>query len=137
MSILFSVLLITAGILDARSRKIPDIFPLLIAALGILRLFLEPAGAADHVLGMLILSVPMLLLTLRFGGLGGGDIKLVAASGLFLGVHGVTMGVLLAGLLALLAMGLLSLLRLRSRTEPFPFGPFLAAGFVLGMLVQG
>jgi leader peptidase (prepilin peptidase)/N-methyltransferase len=133
--LLFILLVTGAGICDIRTRKIYNCFPLLIALLGTLRLFAFPAETANHIVGMFIPSVPMLLLTLRLGGLGGGDIKLVAACGLFLGIRGVTLGVLFAGLLALLVMGVRTLRHSPARKEPFPFGPFLAVGFVVAMVV--
>jgi leader peptidase (prepilin peptidase)/N-methyltransferase len=135
MHVLFIILVGAAGLCDLRTRKIPDIFSILITLLGILHLIAAPANIGDHVLGMFILSIPMLLLAVRFRGLGGGDIKLSAACGLFLGVRGVTLGFLLAGVLALLVMGTRSLCHRFSRKEPFPFGPFLAVGYVVGMLL--
>jgi leader peptidase (prepilin peptidase)/N-methyltransferase len=67
------------------------------------------------------------------GGMGGGDMKLGAMLGAFLGwkvaLFSVFVAVLLGGALAL---GLL-VSRKRGRKDPIPFGPFLATGGVVGL----
>lgn len=68
------------------------------------------------------------------GGMGGGDMKLGAMLGAFLGwkvmLLSVFLAVLVGGVLAiaLIASGV------RGRKDPIPFGPFLAAGGVVGLL---
>ena len=56
--------------------------------------------------------------------LGGGDIKLIAAIGAFLGVWGTLFTVLFSSLIALVILLIIK----HDRKEPFPFGPFLIAG---------
>ena len=57
-------------------------------------------------------------------GLGGGDIKLIAAIGAFLGVWGTLFTVLFSSFIALV---ILIILR-HDNKKPFPFGPFLIIG---------
>lgn len=82
----------------------------------------------------------MLLLSIRHGGLGGGDIKLTAACGLYLGTSRLLWGTFFAALGALLVQLALRLHRSasankRKKNEPetFAFGPYLAAGYVLAL----
>lgn len=67
-------------------------------------------------------------------GMGGGDVKLGAMLGAFLGWPVVLLAILLAvlsgGVVALLLLGL----GLTGRKEPIPFGPFLALGGAVGVL---
>ena len=72
------------------------------------------------------------IIFLSKGGMGGGDMKLGAMLGAFLGWK-----VILAALLiAVLAGGIVAIVLLvtgaRSRKDPVPFGPFLAAGGLAG-----
>ena len=142
----FILTLILAGITDAATRKIPDIFPALITLTAICQLLRYPAALIPCMIGMSLLSVPMLLLASTRGGLGGGDIKLTAACGLFLGADALLTGVLFASLFALVA----ALVRIARRKgaatgqdarqgpclrDTFAFGPFLAAGFIFAALL--
>ena len=80
------ILLVVARI-DWDTQIIYDRFHILILLLGVAALWLFPEhGMVDRLIGAVIISVPMLLLALIIpGAFGGGDIKLMAASGFFLG----------------------------------------------------
>lgn len=65
------------------------------------------------------------------GGMGGGDVKLAAMMGAFLGWPAIAVALLLAFTLGAAAGLLLIALRQRSRKDPIPFGPALAVGAVL------
>ena len=67
------------------------------------------------------------------GGMGGGDVKLAALMGAFLGWPGIAVA-LFSGFMVggLIGMTLLAL-RLRGRKDPIPFGPALAAGALVGL----
>lgn len=66
-------------------------------------------------------------------GMGGGDVKLGAMLGAFLGwkvtLLAIFLAVVLGGALALVLLAL----RVTGRKEPIPFGPFLAAGGAVGL----
>ena len=60
--------------------------------------------------------------------MGGGDGKLAAMLGAWLGWQGLLLSILLASVLGALGGGLGMLLRRLDRRQPIPFGPFLALG---------
>lgn len=68
------------------------------------------------------------------GGMGGGDIKLAAIMGLFLGPRMVWLALFLAFLIGGMAGIALLLSGTKERKDLVPFGPFLALGGVLALL---
>ena len=92
-------------------------------------------GIASRLLGALCVSAPMLALTLALpGAFGGGDIKLMAAAGLFLGWKSTVISAVLA-VFAAGAYGLyIRMIKKAGRGQCFPFGPFLCAGMAAAVL---
>lgn len=113
-AVIFTALLFAASVCDLRKQEIPDLL-----------------NGAIALTALLSVSPWNLLGVLTCGGMGGGDVKLMAASGLVLGLPGGIAATVL-GLTAILPVcGTLTLIhRLHGRREkiPFPLGPFLAAG---------
>ena len=108
---------------------------LALAVCGVLSVLLDPAAWGAHLIGALCVSVPMLLLCLLIpGAFGGGDIKLMAAAGLFLGWQ----HTLLAMFFGILGGGFYGIYLLAAKKadkkDHFAFGPFLCAGIVIAML---
>ena len=139
--LLFMFTLLITAAADAATRKIHNLFPLLIILLATVRMLCDPALIPSRIAGFFVLSIPMLLLTLHRGGLGGGDIKLTAACGLFLGADAVLTGCFLASLLALALHPIRQIYAKRKQqispspntdvSHPFAFGPYLSAGYIL------
>ena len=123
-AVIFTVLLFAASACDLKKREIPDQLNGAIALTALL------SFSPCNLLGLLT-GLPFLIAAVACGGMGGGDIKLMAASGLVLGLPGGIAATVL-GLTAILPVcGTLTLIhRLHGRREkiPFPLGPFLAAG---------
>jgi leader peptidase (prepilin peptidase)/N-methyltransferase len=132
---LVAALVAITGI-DLHHQIIPDVITLPGIAAGVLaNLATGHAGWASSLLGILVGGGLFLVIILASGGgMGGGDMKLGAMLGAFLGWQ----IVLLTIFLAVLGGGLVALLllatRTRGRKDPVPFGPFLAAGGVVGLL---
>jgi leader peptidase (prepilin peptidase)/N-methyltransferase len=137
--LLLSALVVVTGI-DLEHQIIPDVVTLP----GIVVGFAASVAAhrltwSDSALGILtgggifwVILQASLVLTGREG-MGGGDIKLGAMLGAFLGWKVVLLSIFLAVVLGgALALGLLSI-RATGRKDPIPFGPFLAAGGVVGL----
>lgn len=69
-------------------------------------------------------------------GLGGGDVKLMAASGLYLGVENVLSAMLYGSVFAA-GFGIIMLLRKKiGPRDPIPLVPFLYAGMLASMIIQ-
>lgn len=135
LALVWCGVLLTVALIDAQTMTIPDRLNLTLALLGLVSLAAQPAAWADRLLGAVCVSVPMLVLCLFVpGGFGGGDIKLMAAAGLFLGWQ----LTLTAGFLALLGGGAyggwLLAARKAGRGDHFAFGPFLCAGLTVSLL---
>ena len=132
--VLLAALVALTGI-DLRRQILPDVITLP----GIVAGFLANLATGrvtwiDSLLGIgLGGGLFLLIILVSGGGMGGGDMKLGAMLGAFLGwkvaLVSVFVAVMLGGLLAVvvLASGL------RGRKDPIPFGPFLAAGGVIGL----
>jgi prepilin signal peptidase PulO-like enzyme (type II secretory pathway) len=73
----------------------------------------------------------------KIQGLGLGDVKFLAAAALWIGVRGIPTLLLIATLTALVAAGSLQLAgRGMTRQTSLPFGPFLAIGLLLTLILQ-
>lgn len=124
---LFLLLLLAISICDLRWREIPDSLQIVLAATTLLNF--SPA----NLLGVFG-ALPYLVIALFFGGMegmGGGDIKLAAATGVVLGLSaGLTASLIGLGCFVLFATIYTAGKRLHGNTEKigFPVGPFLALG---------
>ncbi len=129
----FFMLLAGIAAYDCRYRKIPDRFVLLLGIVGAASVFIMPeTEISSRLAGIFAASLPLFFTTMLFpGAFGGGDIKLMAAAGLFLGgeqaVRALLWGIVSGGIYA--AVCLLS--GRKGRKDRFAFGPFLCIGIVL------
>lgn len=130
-------LLTAIAYIDADTQEIPNRLVIAIFLCGVAALFAFPAVTwQQRVIGLVAVSVPMLLVTLFVpGGFGGGDIKLMAAVGLFLGWKQCVFAVFVAVLGGGIYGAWLLITKRKGGKEHFAFGPFLCAGTVLSMLV--
>jgi leader peptidase (prepilin peptidase)/N-methyltransferase len=127
--------LLTLAWIDLRCWRLPDLLtlPLIVAGL-VAALPGPPAGLIDRALGaalgyLLLKGVAVAYRHLRQAeGLGGGDAKLLAAAGAWVGATALPQVILGAALGALAVAGMLRLggVRLGARSA-LPFGPFIAA----------
>ena len=130
--------LILISLIDYKTQIIPDGLVGVIAVSGALyNLLYVPQGVVDMLFGGAVGFVVMLLIFfISRGGMGGGDVKLSAAVGLWLGVE----GTLLFLLLAFIMGGVISLLLLvsgvKSKGDAIPFGPFLCFAAFVTVLYQ-
>ena len=122
--VLLCYLLILAGAADIATCEIPDAFHLLVAMAGLIGF--RPAPA---LLGFLLVPLPFLAAALKTGRIGGGDVKLMAASGFALGVSG-SFWMMFWGLL----MALLWNASMRQGKSSLPLAPFLAFGCFVVLL---
>lgn len=126
--------------IDIRHGIIPDWLNLAIAVLGLLRIFLA-GDTSDAVTalgeGAVIGAVFWLLRRLYFAfrgiqGLGLGDVKFLTAAGIWVGVAGIPMLLLVATITALTCVGAVQLSgRALTAQTSMSFGPFLAIGLLV------
>jgi leader peptidase (prepilin peptidase) / N-methyltransferase len=132
---LIPALLLVSGLvaitgIDLDHQLIPDVIsiPGIVVGLAVSALTGRP-GWLDSLIGVVIGGgIFLLIIVASRGGMGGGDMKLGAMLGAFLGWK----LALVAILIAILAGGVFAiavlLLRRKGRKDPVPFGPFLALG---------
>ena len=131
--------------IDIRDGIIPDWLNVAIAALGLVKIIATGnSSAATAALGegVVIGAAFWLLRRLYFvirgiQGLGLGDVKLLAAAGIWVGVAGIPLVLLVATITALACVGVAQLSgRALNAQTSMSFGPFLAAGLLLTLGVQ-
>ena len=84
---LFFSALVVLSVIDWRTYEIPIGVNITILVLGVLRSALDCHNIVSHLIGLVCVSAFLLLIGIISGGraMGGGDVKLMAAAGLFLG----------------------------------------------------
>jgi leader peptidase (prepilin peptidase)/N-methyltransferase len=131
--------------IDLRRGIIPDWLNLAIAIVGLARAAVLDgwaaalsAGCEGIIIGVIVWLLRQLYFMFRkFQGLGLGDVKLLAASGIWIGIAGVPLQLLVASLTALAAAGVMQLTgRSMTRQTAVPFGPFLALGLLVTLGLQ-
>lgn len=140
-----SLLGIVLAWIDIRDGIIPDWLNLTIAVLGLAKATLVggllasiEAAAAGAAVGLIF----WLLRRLYFGwrkiqGLGLGDVKFLAAAGIWIGLAGLPTLLLTAALTALAAAAVMHCAgRDMNCGTSLPFGPFLTVGLLLALVVQ-
>lgn len=126
--------LLVLSVIDARTGEIPAGINIFILVLGVGRLALDYSSWSEYALGFVVVSVPLLLVLLITGGrgIGGGDIKLMAVCGLFLGwklaLLAFALGCILGAVIHLIRM------RVSDAGRVLALGPYLAAGIFIAML---
>lgn len=139
----FAAVLVALSVIDLEHRRLPNaiVYPsvviaaILIVVARVLGGPLDPVGAA---IGFAAYGGTLLLIALvSRGGIGIGDVKLAGLIGLVVGAVdlpsvGVAAG---AGILFGGLAGIVALLRGADRRSALPFGPMLAAGALVAVLV--
>lgn len=136
LQVAFFIVLLMASYQDIKKMEIKDGCHAAIVLLAAAAMLLDRnTGIASRLLGALCVSAPMLALSLLIpGAFGGGDIKLMAAAGLFLGWKSTVISAVLA-VFAAGAYGLyIRMIKKAGRGQCFPFGPFLCAGMAAAVL---
>ena len=125
--------LLVLSIKDWKTYVIPPGINVFIAGLGAVNLILDRERWQIHILGLLcggVLFLSVYYLTKRKG-IGGGDVKLMAAAGLYLGWE----QVIVASFFGCLYACVIHLLRMRfgKAGAVLALGPYLAAGIVTAL----
>jgi leader peptidase (prepilin peptidase)/N-methyltransferase len=136
-AVVFAWAMIFVTLVDFDARIIPDALTIPGTALGLLASLVTPLAFRDALIGSA--GGFFLLWGIAWGyhrltgveGMGGGDIKLAALLGAFLGWSGFLLALFLASLAGAVVGGLLMILGRGGRRTALPFGTFLAPAGLL------
>ena len=126
--------LISIAFIDLDTMEIPDRFHILLLLSGLAMILANGVPILDSLLAGVIIAVPMFILAFITLGLGLGDVKLLFASGFIFGAYNAVLGIFIGSVIAII-YALVSRIK---KGKKFPFGPHLAAGmYVLLILTTG
>ncbi len=139
--------LVAITVIDLQIQIIPNriVYPTIFAAVPLLALAALAGDDWDRFQQALVSAAVawfalLVIHLIQPGGMGFGDVRLSFVLGLFLGwisyrhaLVGIFLGFVLGAVIGLALVAF----RIRSRTDHVPFGPFLAAGAALTILVGG
>ncbi|MFG6356022.1 MAG: prepilin peptidase [Acetatifactor sp.] len=131
--LLFSALIVLS-VIDFRTYEIPVGINIFILTLGLIRIVTDLSHWLSYGIGLLSVSVPLLLIYLvtKGRGIGGGDVKLMAAAGLLIGwklnVLGFLLGCILGSVIHVCRM------KLSGEGRTLAMGPYLAMGIAISVL---
>jgi prepilin signal peptidase PulO-like enzyme (type II secretory pathway) len=136
------VMLVVLAVYDLRWLLLPDkvMVPLIAVALVYAAVTAGLAHSPRVLLGALVAAAVAggafytLVWATKGRAMGGGDIKLVFAMGLMLGVKALVVALLLAFNVAAIVGLVMIAMKLRGRRDQIPFGPFLVGATVVGFL---
>lgn len=141
--VLLGTLLTAAAYIDALSHKIPNWIVLCTAAVfagcTVLDFVLSGTDAVpmalNSVLAAAVFFVVFFLVRLASrGGVGYGDIKMITAAALILGIYGTFSFLLVSHVLAAVAAIVLLVSKKATRKDGLPFGPFFYLGYLITIL---
>lgn len=125
LALLCAVPLLWAAMTDLKKRIIPDWTWIAILLIGIVSAFLSPTPALyERIAGSLIPGLCLLLLAVKYGGVGGGDIKLTAATGFCFSLNALVFILFFASIPACIYAA-------ATRQRSIPLAVFLCIGFFI------
>ena len=126
--------LLALSVIDLRTFEIPVGFNIFILVLGVVRAIYDYEHIVTYLIGMVCVSGFLFILFLLTGGrgIGGGDIKLMAAAGLLIGWKNIIIALFLGCILgSIIHIALMIILK---KERMLAFGPYLSLGIFLAML---
>jgi leader peptidase (prepilin peptidase)/N-methyltransferase len=122
--------LLALSVIDWRTQEIPLGFNIFILILGLVRLFTDISNWSQYVIGLFAVSVFLLLINLvtKGRGIGHGDIKLMAATGLLMGWKLITVAFIIGTVVHLIRMAV------KKAGRKLAFGPYLSMGIFIAMI---
>lgn len=126
--------LLVLGVIDFRTYEIPPKINLFILVLGGIRSVLDYQNFQDHLLGLLAVSAPLTVLYYATDGraIGGGDVKLMAVNGLFLGWELIIIAFVFGCILG--AVIHTARMKISGVGHMLAMGPYLSAGIFIAAL---
>ncbi len=132
----FVSVLLVAAVIDIDTMLVPPALTVTILALGVLCLFvLHDTAYYNRLIGFVAGGLPFLLIAvLSKGGMGGGDIKLMAVCGLVLGWRLILLSLLLAVIAGGIWAAALLLAGRAKKGAELALVPFLSGGMLISLL---
>lgn len=128
LALVLSSLYIVISLIDWDTLEIYDRFHILLLVIALIYIPFSGLSLYSHLLGFVIISVPFLLLSYFNLGMGGGDVKLMAVSGLMLGFSNTIVAFFIASITGGIYGLYLLWIKKQDRHSQLPFGPFLCLG---------
>jgi leader peptidase (prepilin peptidase)/N-methyltransferase len=132
--------LIVITVIDLYHQIIPDVISLPGIGAGLLISLINPnITFLDSLIGVLLGGGSLFLVATIYQwlfkreGMGGGDVKLLAMIGAFLGWKAVILTILLSSLIGSITGILIMILKGKDSKYAIPFGPFLSLGAVIAL----
>ena len=127
--------LIIIAFIDLEHKIIPDVITLPGIIIGLtLSLTIPHITLINSIKGLLIGGgLFYAIAIISRGGMGGGDIKLIAMVGSFLGWKNVLLTIFLGSLFGSIVGIVLIILKKKNRKDMVPFGPFLSLGAIISI----
>jgi leader peptidase (prepilin peptidase)/N-methyltransferase len=139
--IILSSALIIIAFIDLNEQIVPDVISLPGIIIGLTLSFFVPyLSFINSALGVVVGGGIILIIALvgsavfKKEAIGGGDIKLAAMIGAFLGWKYIVISLFFGFFLGALTGIILVLSRVKSRADAVPFGPFIALGSIITLL---
>lgn len=135
--VLFVGLLTLAAVLDYKTLEIPDQISAAIVMLALVEICLKHLSLFDALTGFAFGGIPVLIVALLTKeGIGGGDVKLLAAIGFFLGAEGALIAPLLGCIFFLLAAAFRTIRKKKSYVYGIAFAPAIAIGSTITYIIM-
>jgi leader peptidase (prepilin peptidase)/N-methyltransferase len=135
LMVAFVIMLILVTIVDIKRMEIPNKFIIAIGVIAIVAMFFQDNLAfTNRLIGFFCISLPLLIISIIVpGAFGGGDIKLMAVSGLYLGVWLTLLSFVIGAIVGSIYGVWLLFVKKKGKKEHFAFGPFLCIGMVIAL----
>lgn len=126
--------LILLSMVDIRYGLIPDSSHIIILVAALLMMFApESTNLNNRLLGLLIGGGFFWILNL-LGGMGGGDVKLMAVAGFWMGYPRIMIAMIVGIFCAAIVGVLLIITKKKTRKDPIAFGPYLSFGIIIAAI---
>lgn len=128
----YILILIYSSYEDYRTKTILDK-----VHLGILILGMFQSSLAPGIAGFICVPIPFLMTVfMKGGGIGGGDVKFMAANGFMLGMKGGFIASVIGLILAIAVNSIIYKIKGKDKNISFPLAPYLSVGCFLVYLIQ-
>ena len=136
---ILTLIMLWLSSIDIKTMKIPDIVNAVgfIAAviIMIIKALIYNGSITSHILGLLVGGGFFLIIALLTkGAMGGGDIKLMAVLGLWMGFENIILIIILSFFISAVISVFLLASKKKKKEDHIPFGPFIAVAVYLTIL---